>query len=147
MSLHPPQLQKLPFSHPTLTLPLFLPLPQSYHCGSPRKMAFAKMDPSCTIGFYTQAGQDLDTLCAQLAQVRGLEIVGRWGRHSGPPFPCWAWLLPPNPASTPPSGAKSCFYQGQVPHVLCGGWPGPGLWAGGAVLPPGPSPCPASWEA
>ncbi|XP_006023416.1 cysteine protease ATG4D isoform X1 [Alligator sinensis] len=42
---------------------------ESYHCGSPRKMAFTKMDPSCTIGFYTQAGQDLDTLCAQLAQV------------------------------------------------------------------------------
>lgn len=32
-------------------------------------MAFGKMDPSCTIGFYAAAGPDLDELCSDLTRV------------------------------------------------------------------------------
>ncbi|XP_041913966.1 cysteine protease ATG4C [Alosa sapidissima] len=42
---------------------------QSYHCPSPKKMPFNKMDPSCTIGFYSRTVEDYNRISAELAKV------------------------------------------------------------------------------
>ncbi|XP_077573986.1 cysteine protease ATG4C [Stigmatopora nigra] len=42
---------------------------QSYHCPSPKKMPFTKMDPSCTIGFYSRSSQDYEKISKELSQV------------------------------------------------------------------------------
>ncbi|XP_040040814.2 cysteine protease ATG4C isoform X1 [Gasterosteus aculeatus] len=42
---------------------------QSYHCPSPKKMPFSKMDPSCTIGFYSKSAQDYERISQELSKV------------------------------------------------------------------------------
>ncbi|CAJ1061058.1 cysteine protease ATG4C [Xyrichtys novacula] len=42
---------------------------QSYHCPSPKKMPFHKMDPSCTIGFYSRSAQDFEKIRQELSKV------------------------------------------------------------------------------
>uniref|UniRef100_A0A671W6B1 Cysteine protease n=1 Tax=Sparus aurata TaxID=8175 RepID=A0A671W6B1_SPAAU len=42
---------------------------QSYHCASPKKMPFSKMDPSCTIGFYSRDVQDYERITQELSKV------------------------------------------------------------------------------
>ncbi|KAK9519601.1 hypothetical protein VZT92_022320 [Zoarces viviparus] len=42
---------------------------QSYHCPSPKKMPFSRMDPSCTIGFYSRDAQDYERISQELSKV------------------------------------------------------------------------------
>ncbi|XP_041126859.1 cysteine protease ATG4C isoform X1 [Polyodon spathula] len=42
---------------------------ESFHCPSPKKMSFTKMDPSCTIGFYTRSVQDFEKISEEIAKV------------------------------------------------------------------------------
>ncbi|XP_065511062.1 cysteine protease ATG4D [Caloenas nicobarica] len=75
---------------------------QSFHCGSPRKMPFGKMDPSCTIGFYS--GPDPDAFCRDLERA----LAPRSACHpiftlaEGPgPEPFAPALCPPRPGKRP----------------------------------------------
>lgn len=42
---------------------------QSFHCMSPRKMLFSKMDPSCTVGFYCRTKEELLTFIQQVPDM------------------------------------------------------------------------------
>ncbi|XP_070195605.1 cysteine protease ATG4D-like [Littorina saxatilis] len=42
---------------------------QSFHCMSPRKMHFSKMDPSCTVGFYCRDMRTLHTFVDQVPDM------------------------------------------------------------------------------
>ncbi|KAG8437112.1 hypothetical protein GDO86_007982 [Hymenochirus boettgeri] len=42
---------------------------ESFHCPSPKKMSFKKMDPSCTIGFYCRTAKEFDKAEEELTKV------------------------------------------------------------------------------
>ncbi|XP_033821609.1 cysteine protease ATG4C [Periophthalmus magnuspinnatus] len=42
---------------------------QSFHCPSPKKMPFSKMDPSCTIGFYSKSPTDFERINQELTKL------------------------------------------------------------------------------
>ncbi|XP_074525263.1 cysteine protease ATG4C isoform X2 [Halichoeres trimaculatus] len=46
---------------------------QSYHCPSPKKMPFSKMDPSCTIGFYSRSAHDFEKIRQELSKPSAKE--------------------------------------------------------------------------
>ncbi|KAK1164282.1 cysteine protease ATG4C isoform X2 [Acipenser oxyrinchus oxyrinchus] len=43
---------------------------ESFHCPSPKKMSFTKMDPSCTIGFYSRSVQDFEKISEEISKLR-----------------------------------------------------------------------------
>ncbi|XP_071117804.1 cysteine protease ATG4D-like [Haliotis cracherodii] len=47
---------------------------QSFHCVSPRKLSFTKMDPSCTVGFYIRTKAEFDKF---VQSVSGIVIPPR----------------------------------------------------------------------
>ncbi|CAM9661244.1 unnamed protein product [Lampetra planeri] len=59
----------------------------SYHCCPPRKTAFTKMDPSCTLGFYCRTKEDFSAFCCTVTQVNSkLAISTNSGDESYPVF-------------------------------------------------------------
>lgn len=71
-------------------------------------MAFGKMDPSCTIGFYAAAGPDLDELCSDLTRVSPCCRGGAAAFGVHPPLFSNALSRPPPPLQvlTPPSAPE-----------------------------------------
>ncbi|XP_060943014.1 cysteine protease atg4da [Limanda limanda] len=82
---------------------------ESFHCSSPKKMPFTRMDPSCTIGFYAKNKKDFESLCSAVnvalssteekypiftfveGQSQDYGLEGHSSIHSGPA----ALILPP----------------------------------------------------
>ena len=66
--------QQYPPPPPPPSSPPPSPLPQSYHCSTPRKLPASKMDPSCTIGFFCTSQEDFQKLREQAEKVTTISV-------------------------------------------------------------------------
>ncbi|XP_054909658.1 cysteine protease ATG4C [Poeciliopsis prolifica] len=51
---------------------------QSYHCPSPKKMPFSKMEPSCSIGFYSRNPQDYQRFREEMSKLVEPSLQGKY---------------------------------------------------------------------
>ena len=50
----------------------------TFHCVSPRKMLFSKMDPSCTFGFYLRNKAEFDKFVGYVNEILGVQPKGNY---------------------------------------------------------------------
>lgn len=84
---------------------------QSFHCKTPRKLPFHRMDPSCTLGFYAKSRRDFETLRSEVTMVTEEEYT----RALRMCHLCSRFLFKMN---APSLGLLCSFWRSEVPGGL-----------------------------